>query len=279
MLTNFDYLTTPNLFIKGKDNTFAYRELGRKKGIPLILLTHLSATLDNWDPQLMNTLAKNRWIIAFDNIGVGLSSGKVPTSIEKMADDALEFIHSLNLDQVDLLGLSMGGMVAQEMIFKESKLVRKLVLVGTGPRGGEGISNVTRVTIKDLIRSIFTQEDIKKYLFFTSTANGKKSSAEFLHRLNSRRDPKDKSIHFSSFRNQLKAINKWGKEPAADLSKFTQPTLVANGDNDRMVPTINSYDLAKLIPNAEIKIYPDSGHGSLFQFPNDFSLLVEDFLG
>lgn len=279
MLTNFNYLTTPNLFIKGKDNTFAYRELGRKKGIPLILLTHLSATLDNWDPQLMNTLAKKRWIIAFDNVGVGLSSGKVPTSIEKMADDALEFIHSLDLDQVDLLGLSMGGMVAQEMIFKESKLVRKLVLVGTGPRGGKGISDVTKVTIKDFIRSIFTRQDIKNYLFFTSTANGKKRAAEYLHRLKARTDPKDQSIHFSSFQNQLKAINQWGKDPAADLSKVTQSTLVANGDNDRMVPTINSYDLAKLIPNAEIKIYPDSGHGSLFQFPNNFAHLVQNFLG
>lgn len=273
-----DYLTVPNLFLKGKKNQFAYREMGKKEGIPLVLLTHLSATLDNWDPLLINTLAENHWVIVFDNVGVGLSDGKVPKTIEEMADGALEFIHGLNVEQVDLLGLSMGGMIAQELVAKEPLLVRKLILVGTGPRGGEGISEVTKVTNKDFLRSILTRKDIKTYLFFTETENGRIKAAEFLERINTRSQVKDKNIRFSSYQNQLTAINRWGKENSADLSTINQQTLIVNGDHDRMVPTVNSYDLAKRIPKSTLKIYPDAGHGSLFQFPIDFSQIVSEFI-
>jgi pimeloyl-ACP methyl ester carboxylesterase len=278
MTIRTDYLTAPNLFLKGKKNQFAYREMGEKQGIPLVLLTHLSATLDNWDPLLINTLAENHWVIVFDNVGVGLSDGKVPQTIKEMADGALEFIHGLNIEQVDLLGLSMGGMIAQELVAKEPLLVRKLILVGTGPRGGEGISDVTKVTNKDFLRSILTRKDIKTYLFFTETENGRRKAAEFLDRINTRSQVKDKNIRFSSYQNQLTAINRWGKEKPADLSTINQQTLIVNGDHDRMVPTVNSYDLAKRIPKSTLKIYPDAGHGSLFQFPIDFSQIVSEFI-
>ncbi|NMP59684.1 alpha/beta fold hydrolase [Enterococcus mundtii] len=278
MTIQTDYLTAPNLFLKGKKNKFAYREMGEKEGIPLVLLTHLSATLDNWDPLLINTLAENHWVIVFDNVGVGLSDGKVPKKIKEMADGALEFIHGLNIEQVDLLGLSMGGMIAQELVAKEPLLVRKLILVGTGPRGGEGISEVTKVTNKDFLRSILTRKDIKTYLFFTETENGRRKAAEFLERINTRSQVKDKNIRFSSYQNQLTAINRWGKEKPADLSTISQQTLIVNGDHDHMVPTVNSYDLAKRIPKSTLKIYPDAGHGSLFQFPIDFSQIVSEFI-
>ncbi|MGM0104008.1 hypothetical protein IGI89_003265 [Enterococcus sp. AZ141] len=278
MTIQTDYLTAPNLFLKGKKNKFAYREMGEKEGIPLVLLTHLSATLDNWDPLVINTLAENHWVIVFDNIGVGLSDGKVPKTIKEMADGALEFIHGLNIEQVDLLGLSMGGMIAQELVAKEPLLVRKLILVGTGPRGGEGISEVTKVTNKEFLRSILTRKDIKTYLFFTETENGRIKAAEFLERINTRSQAKDKNIRFSSYQNQLTAINRWGKEKSADLSTISQQTLIVNGDHDRMVPTVNSYDLAKRIPKSTLKIYPDAGHGSLFQFPIDFSQIVSEFI-
>ncbi|WP_270274628.1 alpha/beta fold hydrolase [Enterococcus casseliflavus] len=278
MTIRTDYLTAPNLFLKGKKNQFSYREMGEKEGIPLVLLTHLSATLDNWDPLLINTLAENHWVIVFDNVGVGLSDGKVPQTIKEMADGALEFIHGLNIEQVDLLGLSMGGMIAQELVAKEPLLVRKLILVGTGPRGGEGISDVTKVTNKDFLRSILTRKDIKTYLFFTETENGRRKAAEFLDRINTRSQVKDKNIRFSSYLNQLTAINRWGKEKPADLSTINQQTLIVNGDHDRMVPTVNSYDLAKRISKSTIKIYPDAGHGSLFQFPIDFSGIVSKFI-
>lgn len=278
MTIQTDYLTAPNLFFKGKKNKFAYREMGEKEGIPLVLLTHLSATLDNWDPLLINTFAENHWVIVFDNVGVGLSDGKVPETIKEMADGAIEFIHGLNIEQVDLLGLSMGGMIAQELVAKEPLLVRKLILVGTGPRGGEGISDVTKVTNKDFLRSILTRKDIKTYLFFTETENGRRKAAEFLDRINTRSQVKDKNIRFSSYQNQLTAINRWGKEKPADLSTINQQTLIVNGDHDRMVPTVNSYDLAKRIPKSTLKIYPDAGHGSLFQFPIDFSQIVSEFI-
>lgn len=278
MTIQTDYLTAPNLFLKGKKNKFAYREMGEKEGIPLVLLTHLSATLDNWDPLLINTLAENHWVIVFDNVGVGLSDGKVPETIKEMADGAIEFIHGLNIEQVDLLGLSMGGMIAQELVAKEPLLVRKLILVGTGPRGGEGISEVAKVTNKDFLRSILTRKDIKTYLFFTETENGRIKAAEFLERINTRSQVKDKNIRFSSYQNQLTAINRWGKEKSADLSTINQQTLIVNGDHDRMVPTVNSYDLAKRIPKSTLKIYPDAGHGSLFQFPIDFSQIVSEFI-
>lgn len=278
MTIQTDYLTAPNLFLKGKKNKFAYREMGEKEGIPLVLLTHLSATLDNWDPLLINTLAENHWVIVFDNVGVGLSDGKVPETIKEMADGAIEFIHGLNIEQVDLLGLSMGGMIAQELVAKEPLLVRKLILVGTGPRGGAGISEVTKVTNKKFLRSILTRKDIKTYLFFTETENGRIKAAEFLERINTRSQAKDKKIRFSSYQNQLTAINRWGKEKSADLSTISQQTLIVNGDHDRMVPTVNSYDLAKRIPKSTLKIYPDAGHGSLFQFPIDFSQIVSEFI-
>ncbi|MGF2943234.1 alpha/beta fold hydrolase [Enterococcus xiangfangensis] len=273
-----DYLTIPNLFLETNKHTFAYREMGERVGIPLVMFHHLSATLDNWDYRVFNQLAKNHWVIVFDNVGVGLSTGNVPRTIAEMADDALEFIHALDVNQIDLLGLSMGGMIAQELVVKEPQLVRKLVLVGTGPRGGQGISDVTRITNKDLVRSIFTRKDIKNYLFFTSTANGKQKAQDYLSRIHERIAVKDKTIRLSSYNNQLKAINRWGKDSHLDLSNVTQPTLVVNGDHDRMVPTVNSYQLAKEIPNTKIKIYADAGHGSLFQYPDEFTQLVTFFL-
>ena len=202
----------------------------------------------------------------------------MPKTIKEMADGALEFIHVLNIEQVDLLGLSMGGMIAQELVAKEPLLVRKLILVGTGPRGGKGISEVTKVTNKDFLRSILTRKDIKTYLFFTETENGRIKAANFSERINTRSQVKDKNIRFSSYQNQLTAINSWGKEKPADLSTINQQTLTVNGDHDRMVPTVNLYDLSKRIPKSSIKIYSDAGHGSLFQFPIDFSRIVSNFI-
>lgn len=273
-----EYLTLPNLYTQGKTYRFVYREFGNKNGVPLVLLPHLSATLDNWDPLLMNHLAARHWVIVFDNVGVGLSDGTVPKTIAAMAEGVLEFLDSLELDQVDLLGLSMGGMVAQELVTKAPDRVRKLILVGTGPRGGTGIRNVTKISNIELVRSLFTFKDVKTYLFFTATKNGRVKAAEFLDRLKARKVVKDKGIRLMSYLNQLTAINRWGKNTPADLSGIQQETLIVNGDHDRMVPTENSYDLAERIPNTKLKIYYDAGHGSLFQFPVEFSELVSAFL-
>jgi pimeloyl-ACP methyl ester carboxylesterase len=279
MITKYSYVRQPNLSVTANDGTvYAYRELGDKKGIPVVFFTHLSANLDNWDPRVMDGIAEKHWVIAFDNNGVGLSSGTVPDTIEQMARDALTFIHTLGFEQIDILALSMGGMIAQELLSIEPKLVRKLILTGTGPRGGEGIKNVKKVTNYDMIRALFTLKDIKTYLFFTRTDNGKQKAKEFLTRIKERKEARDKMISIKEYRTQLKAIYKWGLAKPADLSKITHPTLVVNGDNDRMVPSLNSYALAKRIPNSKLIIYNDSGHGSIFQNHDDFVKAVLEFL-
>ncbi|MFE3892864.1 alpha/beta fold hydrolase [Priestia sp. YIM B13446] len=275
----YSYIDAPNLFIQQQNGKrYAYRELGEKKGTPIILLTHLSANLDNWDSRVIDGLAKSHWVIAFDNTGVGLSNGEVPNNIPQMADDAITFIKLLGFLKVDLIALSMGGMIAQELISKEPNLVRKVVLVGTGPRGGKGISNVSRITNLDLVRAALTFKDVKTYLFFPTTDNGKKKAKEFLTQIKKRKKHRDKTISLKAYRKQLDAITKWGKEKPADLSKIVQPTLIINGDNDRMVPTENSYDLSNRIPNSKIIIFNHAGHGSLFQYPKEFVEIVLTFL-
>ena len=238
------YKNAPTRTVTAGGVEFAYRELGPKTGTPVIFLTHLAANLDNWDPRVVDGIAAKHHVIAFDNRGVGASSGTVPDTIEAMANDAVAFIRALGFDQVDLLGFSMGGMIAQVIALREPRLVRKLILTGTGPAGGEGIDKVTRISNLDVGRALLTFRDPKTYLFFTRTANGKRSAKEFLARLKERTDNRDKAMSLSGYRAQLKAIHRWGRQEPADLSVIEQPALVANGDHDRMVPSSNSRDLA-----------------------------------
>jgi pimeloyl-ACP methyl ester carboxylesterase len=250
---------------------FAYRELGQKDaGTPVILLTHLAAVLDNWDPRVVDGIAVKHHVIAFDNRGVGASSGSPANTIEQMADDAITFIKAKGFTQVDLFGFSMGGMIAQEIVLKEPQLVRKLILTGTGPAGGTGISTVAGVSNYDLLRATFTGQDPKQYLFFTRTPNGIEAGKAFLKRLQERTDDRDKAIAVGAYVAQLQALSAWGQKRPADLSVVRQPVLVANGDDDRMVPTINTYDLARRLPNSELVVYPDAGHGGIFQYHEDF---------
>ncbi|HEX5350210.1 MAG TPA: alpha/beta hydrolase [Trichococcus sp.] len=273
------YIHAPNKSIRAADGiTYAYRELGRKTGIPIVFFTHLSANLDNWDPRIIDGIAKHHWVITFDNKGVGLSSGQVPGTIKEMAEDAIAFIKALGFKQIDILSLSMGGMIAQELLKLEPTLVRKVILTGTGPRGGKGIENVTKISNQDLVRAIFTLTDVKTYLFFPYTSNGKRKAKEFLTRIKERKHDRDKMISLKGYHTQLRAINHWGKANPADLSKITQPTLVVNGDEDRMVPTENSYDLVQRIPNSKLVIYKDAGHGSIFQYHEEFIKEVIGFL-
>jgi pimeloyl-ACP methyl ester carboxylesterase len=258
--------------------TFAYRELGPTTGVPLVLLTHLAAVLDNWDPRVVDGLAARRRVIAFDNRGVGATSGTTPTTIEEMARDAVTFVQALGLSEVDLFGFSMGGMVAQVIAAEHPALVRKVILAGTGPAGGEGIDKVTRISYLDTARGLLTGQDPKQFLFFTRTENGKRAGKEFLARLKERSENRDKAISVSSFRAQLKAIHRWGAQPPADLSRITQPVLLANGESDRMVPTQNTIDMSRRIPNSELVIYPDAGHGGVFQFHQDFVKAALAFL-
>ncbi len=258
---------------------FTYREMGQHNGgTPVVFLVHLAAVLDNWDPRIMDGIAARHHVIAFNNRGIGASSGSPSSSMEAMADDAITFIQAKGFRQVDLLGFSLGGMVAQEIVLKQPQLVRKMVLAGTGPAGGEGISTVAGVTFYDILRGFFTGQDAKQFLFFTRTPGGIEAGKAFLARLKERTENRDKAISVSAFLAQLEALRVWGKKAPADLSVVKQPVLVVNGDNDRMVPTVNTHDLARRLPNSQLIIYPDAGHGGAFQFHADFVRSTLDFL-
>ncbi len=257
---------------------FAYRQLGPSTGVPVVFLTHLAAVLDNWDPRVVDGIAAKHRVITFDNRGVGASSGSTPTTIEEMAKDAVAFIRALGFDQVDFFGFSMGGMIAQLIAQEEPQLVRKMILAGTGPAGGEGIEKVTRISYLDIARGLVTRQDPKQFLFFTRTPNGRRAGKKFLARLKERTSDRDKAISVRSFRAQLKAIHRWGQQTPADLSGIHQPVLVMNGDSDRMVPTKNTVDLDRRLPNSQLVIYPDAGHGGVFQFHEDFVKRALEYL-
>ena len=258
---------------------FAYRGLGPDTDVPVIFLTHLAAVLDNWDPRVVDGIASTHRVVTFDGRGVGASSGTTPKTIEAMADDAVAFIRALGLEQVDLLGFSMGGMIAQVIAAAEPQLVRKVILAGTGPAGGDGITKVTRLSHLDTLRGLLMLQDPKQFLFFTRTPNGRRAGKDFLARLKERTEHRDKRISLRSYGAQLKAIHRWGRQTPADLSVVHQPILVANGESDRMVPTSNSRDLAQRLPNADLVIYPDAGHGGIFQFHDQFVARTLAFLG
>jgi pimeloyl-ACP methyl ester carboxylesterase len=188
------------------------------------------------------------------------------------------FIRAVGHTQVDLFGFSMGGMIAQVIAETEPQLVRRLALAGTGPAGGPGIDKVTRVTMLDLVRSIVARNDIKEYLFFTRTDNGKRRAKAFLARLSERTVDRDKEITLTAFGRQLKAIHRWGKLVPQDLSTITVPVFVANGDHDRMVPTSNTVDMDRRFPDSRIEIYPDAGHGGVFQCHDRFVPALVEFL-
>jgi pimeloyl-ACP methyl ester carboxylesterase len=270
--------TAPTQTINAGGVQFAYRELGPSRGVPVVFLTHLAAVLDNWDPRVVDGIAAEHRVITFDNRGVGASTGSTPTTIEEMATDAVTFIRALGLDQVDLFGFSMGGMIAQVIAQREPQLVRKLIIAGTGPAGGEGIDKVTRISYLDIARGALTRQDPKQFLFFTRTANGRRAGKEFLARLEERTDDRDKAVSVRSFRAQLKAIHRWGQQAPTDLTTIRQPALVMNGESDRMVPTKNTVDLDRRLPNSQLVVYPDAGHGGVFQFHDDFVKRALEFL-
>jgi pimeloyl-ACP methyl ester carboxylesterase len=270
--------TAPTQTINAGGVQFAYRELGPSRRVPVVFLTHLAADLDNWDPRVVDGIAAEHRVITFDNRGVGASTGSTPTTIEEMATDAVTFIRALGLDQVDLFGFSMGGMIAQVIAQREPQLVRKLIIAGTGPAGGEGIDKVTRISYLDIARGALTRQDPKQFLFFTRTANGRRAGKEFLARLEERTDDRDKAVSVRSFRAQLKAIHRWGQQAPTDLTTIRQRALVMNGESDRMVPTKNTVDLDRRLPNSQLVVYPDAGHGGVFQFHDDFVKRALEFL-
>jgi pimeloyl-ACP methyl ester carboxylesterase len=272
------YALAPAHAITAGGTTYAYRELGPKGGIPVVFFVHLAANLDNWDPRIVDAIAQHRHVITFDQRGVGASSGQVADTIEAAADHAYEFVTALGLSTIDIFSFSMGGFIAQDLIVKHPELVRKLVLTGTGPRGGKDIEKVVGVTYWDILRATLTRSDPKEFLFFNRNTAGKVAGKEFVKRLQERTADRDKPVTVKALRTQLKAIQKFGRSAPSDLSTFTQPTLIANGDNDRMVPSVLSEDMHHRIKGSTLIIYPDSGHGGVFQFHEQFAPVAAEFL-
>ncbi|MBD3924485.1 alpha/beta hydrolase [Nocardioides cavernae] len=272
------YKDAPTREITAGGVTFAYRELGPTGGVPVVFFVHLAATLDNWDPRIVDAIAAHRHVITFDNRGVGASSGTVPDTIEAMADDALTFVRALGHHTIDVFSFSMGGMVAQALIVKDPGLVRRLVLTGTGPKGGKDMDKVARTTYYDILRAALTRSDPKEFLFFNRDASGKAAAKAFVKRLEERAADRDSPMKPRGFQTQLAAIKRWGRGSPDDLSVITQPTLIANGDNDRMVPSILSEDLHRRIKGSQLIIYPNSGHGGILQHHDEFAPIAAAFL-
>ena len=272
------YAQAPAKTIATDGKTFAYRELGPAEDIPVVFFVHLAATLDNWDPRIVDAIAATRHVITFDQLGVGASNGQVPDTLEEAADDAYTFITALGYDTIDVFSFSMGGMIAQDLLVKHPDLVRKLVLTGTGPRGGKNIDKVVGVTYYDILRATLTRSGPKEFLFFNRDQAGKQAGKAFVERLTERIVDRDQPISNKAFSRQLKAIQRYGRSTPADLSIITQPTLIANGDNDRMVPSALSEDLHQRINGSELIIYPNSGHGGIFQYWEQFAPVAAEFL-
>ena len=249
---------------------FAYRELGTGSDIPVVFLHHLTAVLDDWDPRVIDGIAAHHRVIAFDNRGVGATGSSVPHTVEQMGADAIAFIRALGLKRVDLFGFSLGGGVAQMVALQAPELVRRMILAGTGPRGGGGIDQITKIAVIAYLKAGLTFSDPRNFLFFPRTAEGKRAASAYFNRLRERTLDRDKRISMQARIAQLKAIRHAGQSQPDDLSLVTHPVFVANGDHDLMVDSSHSADMARRLPNAQLKIYPNSGHGGVFQHHQTF---------
>ncbi len=269
---------TPTKALVIDGTPFAYRELGKSSGVPVIFLHHFTAVLDDWDPRVIDGIAAQHRVIAFDNRGVGGSGSKVPHRLEDMAADAIAFIRALGYQQVDLFGFSLGGAVAQLVALQAPDLVRRMVLAGTGPRGGGGIWKMPFIVGGAYAKAIATRKDPRHFLFFPRTEEGKLAASAYFARLAERTRDLDRPISRQAGLAQLRAITSGGLHAPDDLSAITAPVLVANGDHDLMVASGHSADMASRLPDATLIFYPRSGHGGVFQHHQEFVPEVLTFL-
>ena len=266
--------TAPTQFIETRRETYAYRRFGAGAGPPLVFLQHFTGTLDNWDPAVADQLAGGREVVLFESAGVGRSTGEVPTTMGGMTEHLLAFADALGLTQIDLLGFSLGGMVAQQVALDRPSLVRKMLLVGTAPKGGEDIMHLEKPELRKILEdpSLSGYQVLVK-LFFTPSESSQAAGQAFATRLLARSEDREPLSGPKVAQAQLAAFRAWERvegERFGELRRITQPCLVVNGMLDTMIPVRNSYLLAEHLPNAMLLIYPDAGHGSLFQFPDSF---------
>ena len=280
-MTMHTHLTAPAQFVETNGIRFAYRRFGKAGGVPLIFNMHFMGTMDHWDPAVTDGFAKNREVILFNNAGVSSSSGDVPGTFAEMGANAIAFVRALGLKQVDVLGFSIGGLIAQEITLQAPDLVRRLVLVGTGPRGGESMDTGTPEGKEIFGATYQNPDDLWLRVHFTPSEASQAKGREFIKRSRLRSEARDPEVSAKAAQAQLAAIGKWGAkcEGAWDyLKEIRQPTLVVNGSNDVIIYTINSFVLQQHLPNAQLIIYPNSAHGSLYQYPELFVRHVSMFL-
>ena len=268
-------------YVTADGERLAYRDLGPRGGVPVVLLTHLGANLDAWDPRVVDALARQHRVVAIELPGLGASSGATPVSVAAMARAARSAIAALGMDHIDLFGFSLGGFIAQQVALDAPHLVRRLVLAGTGPAGGKGINRATGAAYIywDMLRARLARTDAREFLFFPRTPSGRAAAKDYLERLKERAAGRDAPVTITAFRRQIKAIRAWGRQAPQDLSRITAPTLIANGDHDRMVPTPLSADMHRRIPHSRLLVFPHAGHGGVFQYHEEFVAVLIDHLG
>jgi pimeloyl-ACP methyl ester carboxylesterase len=266
--------TVPTQFIKTRLETYAYRRVGGGAAPPLVCLQHFTGTLDNWDPAVTDPLARGREIILFESAGLGRSTGEVPTTIAGMTAHFLAFADALGLTQVDLLGFSLGGMVGQQAALERPALVRKMLLVGTAPEGGEDIMHLEKPELRKILEDpTLSGYQVLVKLFFTPSEASQAAGRAFATRLAARTEDREPVPSPKVAQAQVAAFRAWERvdgERFTKLRRITQPCLVVNGVFDNMIPVRNSYFLTEHLPNATLLVYPDAGHGSLFQFHDSF---------
>lgn len=275
------FTTAKTQFIEVDGDRLAYRHFGKHGGIPLVFFQHFVGNLDSWDPKVIDGFARNRDVILFDNAGVAGSSGEVPTTIEGMAKYAIDFLKALNVDKADLLGFSMGSLIAQEVTFERPDLVRRLVLVGSAPRAAVGMTPLTPEFQAVIAKKRDKPETLLLDAFFTSSPASQKAGHEFLTRLQARKTDRDVNINEKVAPAQVAAFGAWGKhgpDALTYLKSIKQPVLIVSGSNDIIHYPVNSFTLQQNLANAELIIYPDSNHGSLYQYPDLFLSNVTTFL-
>jgi pimeloyl-ACP methyl ester carboxylesterase len=273
--------TAPTQFVEANGIRFAYRRFGKSGGVPLVFNMHFIGTMDHWDPLVTDGLAATREVILFNNAGISSSSGEVPGSAEAMAANAAAFIKALGLAKVDVLGFSLGGFVAQALTLAFPDLVRRLVLVGTGPRGGQDMATLTREAQGVFGSTYANPDELWLGVLFTPSEASQAAGRAFLKRFRLRQQDRDPEVSETVAPAQIEAIGKWGAPRAGAfdyLRSITQPTLVINGSNDVIIYTVNSFILQQNLPNAQLILYPDSNHGSQYQYPALFVADVTRFL-
>jgi pimeloyl-ACP methyl ester carboxylesterase len=276
-MSDYTHETVPTQFVEVDGVRYAYRRFGKPGTIPLLFLEYFNSNMDSWDPDVTNSLAADHEAILFDNAGVGASGGKTPPTVAEMTKHCVAFCRALSLRQIDVVGFSLGGMIAQQLALEHPQLIGRLILLGTGPRGGEDLT-FTELSPEE-------QADPVAFLlaaFFSPSEASQAAGREYMKRLESRKNDRDLPVSRDSAVAQLAAIREWGTIPAtgryATLKSITQPTLIVHGNNDIVVTPINAFILAERLPNPQLIMYPDSSHGAHNQHRKAFLQQVKFFL-